>query len=281
MRTALGLMVGMGLALSAPSAFAQDNPPASGTATVGGAAEVTPPAVSAPKVTAPAGAKAEEKDDGVTDHEKVVGRFAVGYMGVTQLPIGGGTTAVGVRQDTVAAPVIGIRYWINPRVGLDLGLGLGVTTSSGEVEQANTSTTVDGPATVGAAFHGGVPIALTAGKHYTFQIVPELNVGVASRTDKFTGANAPPDLKHTGSRIDVGARMGAEIHFGFIGVPELALQATVGLYFSRQAWRNNQDAGTGVPAPLSSTINASSLSTNVQSDPWALFTNNIAALYYF
>jgi hypothetical protein len=297
MRTALGFTVGIAFALVAPSALAQDTggtagggASTGGTVQAGGSAEVAaplpPPAAApapapAPPVAAPAPAKVDDKDDAVTDHEKVIGRFAVGYMGVTQLPIGGGTAAQNVRQDTVAAPILGIRYWLNPRVGLDLGLGIALQSSSAEVEQNNTTTTTDGPAIFGGAIHGGVPIALSTGKHYTFQVVPELNLGVTSRTDKFNGANPPPDLKHSGFRADLGARVGAEIHFGFIGVPELALQATVGLYFSRQVWKNSQDSGQGVPAPLSSSIGASSLSTNVQSDPWAIFTNNISALYYF
>ena len=285
MTKALGMAVGLTLALVAPSALAQDNPPAGGTGTAQAGGTVETPPAQPPKVTvaapAPAAAK-EDKDDGVTDHEKVVGHFAVGYMGVTDLPLGTGpANAAPAGRTTVSTPVIGIRYWLNPRIGIDAGLGIVVTSESAEAQNGNVNTSVDGPALNGGLLHGGLPIALNTGKHYTFQLVPELNVGVASRTEKFSGTNAPPDLKHTGFRLDAGARVGAEIHFGFIGVPELALQASVGLYISRQAWKNSQDSGNGVPNNLSSSYGTTALSTNVQSNPWAIFTNNISALYYF
>lgn len=291
MRTVLGYAVGLVLALAAPSALAQETPPAGGTTgTAGGAvggqvqagATAETPAQPPPKVTVVAApAKADDKDDGVTDHEKVIGRFAVGYMGVSQLPLGGGNAADAVSKSSVDAPVIGVRYWLNRRIGIDAGLGIALASSSLDIERNNQTTTSDGPAIFGGMLHGGVPIALNTGKHYTFQVVPEANIGLTQRTDRFQGQNPPPDLKHSGFRLDVGARVGAEVHFGFIGVPELALQATVGLYFSRQVWRNSQDSGPGLPTPLSSTIGESELSTNVQSNPWAIFTNNIAALYYF
>ena len=35
----------------------------------------------------------------------------------------------------------------------------------------------------------------------------------------------------SGIRFDVGARTGFELFFGFIGIPELSLSATVGLQF--------------------------------------------------
>lgn len=296
MRTALrmaALAVGMAGMLAAPAAFAQDTPPpatggtGTGTAQAGGTAgasadvNVAPP--TPPRVAAPAAPpRAEKEDDGVTDHEKVIGRFAVGYMGLTNIPLGGGGQALGVQKATVPAPVIGVRYWINPKVGLDLGVGVALASSSLVVENANQSTTTDGPGIFGGALHGGIPIALATAKHYTFQVVPEVNLGFASRTDRFSGNTPPSDLSHSGLRIDAGARAGAEIHFGFIGVPELALQATVGLYLSHQRWSNKQEQGPNGPASLqSSSISETGLSTTVQSDPWALFTNNISALYYF
>ena len=40
-------------------------------------------------------------------------------------------------------------------------------------------TVLDGGTSPGFALHGGVPIAFAAGKHYKFQLVPELNFGVS------------------------------------------------------------------------------------------------------
>jgi hypothetical protein len=95
------------------------------------------------------------------------------------------------------------------------------------------------------------------------------------------GTPTPPDIHHSGFRFDGGARIGTEIQFGFIGVPELALQASVGLRFIHQNWNASQDAGPGVINPSSASQSANELGTTVQSDPWALFVNNISAIYYF
>ena len=40
-------------------------------------------------------------------------------------------------------------------------------------------------------------------------------------------------------------------------------------------------APAGPATPISSSVQSNGLSTSVQSDPWALFVNNISALYYF
>jgi hypothetical protein len=228
----------------------------------------------------------EKKDDGISDHEKVVGKFGVMYFGVTQQPIGQGAPAA-VTQGTVQMPMIGVRYWLQERLGLDLGLGFNFLSSS-RATQANgqPETTTDGPAVVAVGLHGGVPLAFAYGKHYKFLLVPELNVGYATQTEAAQnvapGTATPPDIHRTGFRFDVGARIGTEIQFGFIGIPELALQASVGLNYRRQVWHASQDAAPpGVPNPSSSSFGTNDLRTTVQSDPWALFVNNISAIYYF
>ncbi|MBX3229757.1 MAG: hypothetical protein KIT84_05435 [Labilithrix sp.] len=223
----------------------------------------------------------ETKDDGTTDHEKVVGHFGVGYFGVTAQPIGtGAPNAVG--RGTVQVPVIGARYWLSNRIGIDGGLGLNFFSSSRAVEQNGAETTTDGPAVIAFALHAGVPIAFAYGKHYKFLAVPEINFGYATQTEEAqnppAGAPVPPDIHRSGLRFDVGARIGTEIQFGFIGIPELALQASVGLNFRRRVWNASQDT---TPQPTSSSDGATDFGTTVQADPWALFTNNIAAIYYF
>ena len=112
-------------------------------------------------------------------------------------------------------------------------------------------------------------------QHHTFQIVPELNLGYGSQTVKAPAGSNGDDTKNSGFRLDIGARAGTEVQFGFIGLPNLALQATVGVYFSYQSITTK----TGDNSETSAS--ATSLSTSVQSAPWAIFTNNISALYYF
>jgi len=75
-------------------------------------------------------------------------------------------------------------------------------------------------------------------------------------------------------RVDVGARAGFELFFGFIGIPELSLNATVGAQFSM---RKVSTDSSGL------TISDTSLgfSTTVQNNPWDIFAGNVAARYYF
>jgi hypothetical protein len=265
---ALGLVAGLSFVSTA--ALAQTGE-VSGEAT--GQATVTTP--TAPVVTRPAApvvvAAARDKDDDLPDHQRFVGRFAVGYFGVSQLPIAA-TTGTALARDNVNAPVVGVRWWMKENLGLDLGLGFGMSGGSTETVNGGTTTTTDKASKLGLAVHGGVPLAFAHGKHYSFLVVPELTVGFATGTIKPGGG--APDIDLSGFKLDLGGRVGAEIHFGFIGVPELSLQGSVGLFFRREAYKakvgdNSASDGT------------TTLGTSVQNDPWALFVNNISAFYYF
>ncbi|MBX3185951.1 MAG: hypothetical protein KF819_03005 [Labilithrix sp.] len=282
MRTSKCVAIAMtaALFLTAPAALAQDTPPPTPTQPP----PPPPPPPEPPRVVtttvAPPGGPAahEEKDDGISDHEKVIGHVGVGYLGVSDLPIsaGGGTGAAPARA-SVAAPVIGVRYWLAEKVGLDLGVGFGMTSGSTETVNGAATVSTDLGSRFGLALHAGVPLVFAHVKHFKFLLVPELNVGFTNQSNQGTGPN-PPTVTLSGFRLDVGARIGGEIHFGFIGVPQLALQATVGAFVKREAWKTSVEvAGT----TTSASTGATQFGTSVQSDPWALFTNNIAAIYYF
>jgi hypothetical protein len=199
----------------------------------------------------------------MSDHDRVVGHLGVTYFGVSQLPIG----VAGGNPSPIVAPVIGIRYWLKPNLGLDLGLGFGLNNSS----ITTTGTTTNGPSEFGLLLHGGLPLALASGQHYAFEIIPEVNLGFAS------GSWSPPggSVSMSGFRLDLGARVGGEIHFGFMGVPQLSLVASVGLYLHDQSTSVTPSGGS------SSGQSSLSVATSVQSDPWSIFADNIAAIYYF
>ena len=277
MRTVLSIAVGMALALVAPAALAQEGtvtPPA-------GEGTLPPPKVTTKTTveTGAAGAKKEDEDP-TSDHEKVVGHFGVGYFGITDIPIAAGSTGA-VTRDTVKAPVIGVRYWLGEKLGLDIGLGLGINGGSTETVNGNVTTTTDQAGRFGMAIHGGVPLVLAHQKHYKFLLVPELNLGFATQTETppnpTNAPNAPGDISRTGFHLDIGARIGSEIHFGFIGIPQLSLQASVGLRASHDGWKVKQDVGNQTN---SAAVSQNSIGTTVQGDPWAIFVNNISAIYY-
>lgn len=262
-------------------ALAQGTPPDTGapgaaSATSPAATTAAPPPPAPPPAAAapappPASPKEPEVADGATDHEKMVGHFAAGYLGVSQLPIAQ-VAGAGVSQGSVSAPVLGMRYWLNKRMGVDVGVGVGVSTATSSVTVGGVSTDTGTPATTGFALHAGVPFALAYSQHFTFELVPEVNFGYAGTYAHAAGGQ--PDIGLNGIRLDVGGRIGAELHFGFIGIPQLSLQGTIGVSFRYDTvWASQGNNGASL-----STIG---VGTTFQNDPWAIFTNSVAALYYF
>lgn len=278
----MGLLVGCAALTASGAAFAQDAAVGAGaTATTTTTTTVapapapasTPPAPPAQTGMALPGAAPDAAAAGGRDHDLVVGHFGIGYMGRRGMPVtfDAGTGAVG---PTIDAPVIGMRYWLDPMIGIDAGLGLLLQSGSVKADPAGVSQDLQGYTVF--VVHGGVPLALAGSKHFSFQVIPELNLGFSSSTIAAgMGGGAETDL--SGFHLDVGARAGSEIQFGFIGIPELSLQAGIGLAFSYDRLKNTTK---GNPEN-SVTVSRTSLGTSVGDNPWNIFTGNIAALYYF
>jgi hypothetical protein len=152
------------------------------------------------------------------------------------------------------------------QMDIEAGIGFGLT--SGSTDDAMGDST-DSPSWHLFMIHGGVPLSLASAGHFSFQIVPELNLGFAGASQENA---AGMEASVSGFHLDVGARAGAEIHFGFIDVPQLSLQGSVGL-------RMNMNSTSADPGD--SGTSSFSLGTTVGDNPWNIFTSNVAALYYF
>ena len=132
------------------------------------------PATTAPMVAPVAATPAVAENE--NDHDAVVGHFAVGYFGISNLPVGvagGGGGAPTATEGTIVAPIIGARYWISPKLGIDAGVGFS-----------------DSNAGWGVAIHGGVPLALATSKHLTFELIPEATVAFAGNSTNDGAAGA-------------------------------------------------------------------------------------------
>jgi hypothetical protein len=210
---------------------------------------------------------------------------------VSSIPLGLGTPGgdaaaptvnVDPKNDSiiVSAPALGIRYWLNTTLGIDVGIGLGYNGGSISLTvpspTGTTTSKVDKLGAVGFLLHGGLPLALATGKHISLQVTPELNLGFAhaSVAADMTMANPPPNATLSGLRFDLGARIGGEVQFGFIGIPELALEGSIGAFFTYQQ--------SGISVGPSSYSNSSiGFTTASFHSPWDFFASVVAARYYF
>jgi hypothetical protein len=215
-----------------------------------------------PMAVAPTPAPMAPAETGPSDLDPSVRRWAIGYAGISQVPVGSPAVPV------ATVPAVGLRYWSSPTMGIDLALGFGWAGGSQDV--AGTSTDKD--SVFAFVFQGGVPFALSTHRHVSFQVIPFLSAGYGKQSISAAGGGYSTD--YSGLRLDVGARAGFELFFGFIGIPELALSATVGAQFEMVKF--SQDvAGT------SASDTTLSISTTVEKNPWDIFAGNVAARYYF
>jgi hypothetical protein len=266
------LAIAAGASFPSAKASAQDaaQPAEAPVVTSAPAPEPEPEPEPAPPQEAAEAPAAEDAAEDVSDHASMAGHMAVGFLGLASVPVGGGF-------GDVAAPVIGVRHWANARVGLDVGLGFGFQRESSKFLPP-VGPRDDGARTyaIGAIGHIGMPIALFHKNHYAFLLIPEADVGVGFVADDPDPETDNDEVRNLGVVVNAGARVGSEIHFGFMGIPQLSLQASVG---ARARYEFRQSKNLGVDS-----INREhdlNVGTTVQNSPWNVFIANIAALYYF
>ncbi len=250
------------------------------------------------------GALAEGPDGEKTDHEGVVGHFGVGYMGMMSAKLyapfhkgpGPGENKM-VLVDTLSVPAAGARYWLDPMLGVEFGIGLNLSGGSVTDKEVPFGTTDDKvekefditDSSWALALRAGVPLSLYSGKHYSFQVVPAIYYTLASATHRASEpTNEEPwrvqDQTVSTWTLGIGAEAGAEIQFGFMGIPELSVQGGLGLQF------DYSHAATSLkPNPLTEGGEAAYLPTGqvwglhtfADGAPWDIFTGTVRALYYF
>jgi len=250
----------------APTPQAAPTPPTAPLAPPPPAAEPASPAT--PPVAAVVASEASAPSDLDTEARP----WAIGYSGLSQVPLGLDQTTSSSMAQLVdsTVPAIGVRYWASPLIGIDVAIGF--AWSGGSID--TNGTTSDKDKAVGLLVQGGVPLALATYRHISFQAIPYFAIahGQTSRGVSTFPGNPGADL--SGTRVEAGARGGFEVFFGFIGLPQLALSATVGFRFEYRKY-------SASAAGLTNSDTTYGVSTTVQNSPWDIFTGNVAARYYF
>lgn len=268
---------------SAPVAPPAPAPPEPAAAPVIGKQVVVPPTSWSAPIEEPA--PVEERP---TDHEGVVRHVGIGFLGVSELPIAvalpvGTMDEPGLSPNdrllirAVTAPTLGARFWLSKRFGLDAGIGLSFSSGSTSSDLGGTTVDIDKQSVFAFLVHAGAPIVVTELPHMALLVVPGATFGMArSDVEPLFTDNAPPAAELRGARLDVGVRAGAEIHFGFMGLPNLALEAGIGLLFTTE-WAS-ATVGDQSIRDVSTRISTTSFS-----DPWDIFSGvgSVSARYYF
>jgi len=159
-------------------------------------------------------------------------------------------------------------------IGIDAGLGFFTTRGSSRVEAPVATMTADAPKRTTFLIDAGVPLALASATHFSFLLTPEIDVGFGTGTIKPTPPSMAPNTELSGFLLQAGLRAGAEVYFGFIGIPQLSLDASVGIFLASQN-------GKTATAPNSTKVSSLVIGSSSVAQPWDIFRRDIAARYYF
>lgn len=216
---------------------------------------------------------AASTDSGESDHAQMVGSLGFQFFGVENVQTSPDTMmGVDVGDIEIYAPTIGVRYWISEMLGLDVGLGFGFADMAVNQDSGGGSNLVAGlDNQLGLNIHVGVPIAIKALQHFTVLAIPEVRFGLGMATAQALDPN--DDVELFAFELEVGAKLAAEVQFGFWGVPNFSLQAAIGLGFQ---YYSQTSTPVDVALPITST-SGYALTTSFQD----LAAGTFRAIYYF
>ncbi len=171
---------------------------------------------------------------GPTDHSVVVNRLALRYFGsanISRLVVSGmGISFSETEGNTLHT--VGLRYWMSHTFALEGGLSFGFESRSNtRTERTGSMTdtrTEDQPNFFGLGLHIGAPLLLAEAKHLIIHLAPFANIAFGNYTITTGENDSVADISANAFQLQLGANLAAELQFGFIGLPQLGLQAQIG-----------------------------------------------------
>lgn len=229
------------------------------------------PAVAEPKPAAVAEPVAKMMPPPPSARERRGGTVGVGYLGLSSMtPLGlslGGLGGLGALIPRNQVPLLGVRWWLrDARLGLDFGVGVMMSTGTESIAFA-------GLPSLQVVGHVGLPIAVASTQHVIVLLAPEFRAGLSTTTSG--GSN-----EATGSLLEVAVRGGVELFFGFIGVPELSLEAAVRAGVAREAQGFSFLSPLG-PGGGTTSFETYRFATSLSGDAGSIIASSLSLKYYF
>ncbi len=223
---------------------------------------------------------------GPTDHSVVVGHIGLRYFGSADMPAlpSGGMMATGTGSQPIHT--VGMRSWLNHTIGLDAGLGLGFSSGSNTRTVQSGGNTMqqssDNPNFFGLGLQVGLPIMVAEAKHLSIHVDPYLYFRYGTSGITTGSGDTTTDNTLSAVQFGLGANAVAELQFGFIGLPQLGLQAQFGFGISYQTTSSKSVVLRNNDTTTNST-GAFSLGTTVGPHYGLtdIITGTISAVWYF
>jgi hypothetical protein len=252
----------------------------------------SPSSSSAAPRTPERGAETDTDTATETDHDARVGRLSLAFHGTRTIAAasleastvsidGTGSASLSLAPEESTVPLFGIRYWATKSFGVDVGLGFGFETGSYTKVIPNPDPTLDrtedgaSARRTNLAARVATPLSLHSGKHYHLMVIPEVALGYSRALlpgFRASTTGAPLDLRLSGLVFGVGALVGSELSFGFLGAPQLSLQTAWGL-------RLESRTRSGKIGDAETSMSEFGIGSSFHGEPWQWLTGSLSLFY--
>lgn len=169
-----------------------------------------------------------------TDHAVVVGHLGLRYFGAAYMPaLAFAEDGMTLQESGKGLTTVGLRYWFSKTVGADVGVG--VAFARGSTTVGAPGTTEDEPAFFALGVQAAMPIMVAEAKHLAIHVDPGMYLRYGRSAIDVLQDGATTEDRFTSVQFGIGGNVVAELQFGFMGVPQLGLEAQLGVALAYDA----------------------------------------------